>query len=849
MWGIAQLIKRIMLLGILSLTFSTVNGWALQQVEKNGLHLYFPEKEDQIAARLLESYQKITMFLSDKKLTIHYPLHVILDEDLDLPQVRVNMFPHREIRIPLRAPGVMEEGYTESDPWTYFLFKGLCLQAIFSIREGIPAKIHKVLGEIISPNIVLPEWILDGICALLYKLYRGKTLLDPVSAEIFHTTAPPDLDLISNHPELWPGQYAYIIYGRPFIFWIYQKYGWNRLLDFIRRHGRGIIPVEIDLKARETFGSTWSALWQKFKMEHDVESGRDKGLHIIGYWPDPFIYWNRSGIYPGIVRLQRRGRYGFRDAHKILWLSEYDEDGISKLIEYKGDTSWPLDIDHVWDPGPGGVAVTRKGHRPYLMLLPKTTMSFTTRLWGPRLDAITLIPGPPGAIQMSGPVMDRDGRIAVSVNLKGNWDIWIYDNTWHRVTTAPSLDIDPWIQGGRLVFASNISGRFQILNARMRPLTQCITAALLPRRNNYLCLAAKGWQVESLKMDHEPRILFETEKEGTLALPKYEFSLNSKPYTPFKSILPNYLVPEAFYDGSDFQVGVVTEGRDVTGEYSLDAGFRYATGTDFFSGRLGGKIKDVGARVTRYPLSYTTRLKQVVDESRNEFSLFWTPLGTKDMFLSLNGRYYEPLEGSGPVEDEYWGAFNLNKTFGRNRMWLNFDVFTEGSKSIYGGGVLWFGEQIHTSLYLEAGKTWGDLIPGHTTYRIGGNVTEGYFTQRPTRLFPLRGFDSNIIEAGQAITSGVEVLWPLVNLQAGYQTLPLYFHRIYLGTFVDTGIASDHPSRDDILVGAGFELVTSLEIAWGNLSIFRMGFAWPLEQPDGLAETGPVFLIQLGRPL
>ena len=79
--------------------------------------------------------------------------------------------------------------------------------------------------------------------------------------------------------------------------------------------------------------------------------------------------------------------------------------------------------------------------------------------------------------------------------------------------------------------------------------------------------------------------------------------------------------------------------------------------------------------------------------------------------------------------------------------------------------------------------------------------------------------------------------------------MPLYFHRIYLGTFVDTGIASDHPSRDDILVGAGFELVTSLEIAWGNLSIFRMGFAWPLEQPDGLAETGPVFLIQLGRPL
>ncbi len=185
------MIKRIVLLGMMLLTFPAVNGWALQRVEKDGLNLYFPEKEDQIAAQLLENLEKIVAFLSSQNLTIRYPLHVVLDEDLDLPEVRVNMIPHREIRIPLRAPGVMEDGYTESDPWTYFLFRGLCLQAIFSLRDGIPAKVHTVLGEIISPNIVLPEWILDGLCALLYKLYQNKTLLDPISAEIFRTTAPP----------------------------------------------------------------------------------------------------------------------------------------------------------------------------------------------------------------------------------------------------------------------------------------------------------------------------------------------------------------------------------------------------------------------------------------------------------------------------------------------------------------------------------------------------------------------------------------------------------------------------------------------------------------------------------
>ena len=238
-----------------------------------------------------------------------------------------------------------------------------------------------------------------------------------------------------------------------------------------------------------------------------------------------------------------------------------------------------------------------------------------------------------------------------------------------------------------------------------------------------------------------------------------------------------------------------------------------------------------------------------MNESRNEFGAFWTPWDIEDVEISLNGREFKPLEGPGSYQDEYWVASRLSKSIGSHRAVLNLEVFSRGSQSLFGGGLLWFGEQIKTSFHLQAGKTWGDLIPGHTVYRVGGSVVEGYFTRRPTRLFPLRGFDSNILEAGQALTSGIEVLWPLANLQAGYKTLPLYFHRLRLGTFVDAGIASDSPSGDDILVGAGFELITSLEIAWGNLSSFRIGVAWPLAKPDGLDQTGPLFLIQLGRPL
>jgi hemolysin activation/secretion protein len=106
-----------------------------------------------------------------------------------------------------------------------------------------------------------------------------------------------------------------------------------------------------------------------------------------------------------------------------------------------------------------------------------------------------------------------------------------------------------------------------------------------------------------------------------------------------------------------------------------------------------------------------------------------------------------------------------------------------------------------------------------------------------------------VIDAPTAAAASAEVYWPLANLQAGYKSLPLFLHRLKLGTFVDAGYASGNSRTDDFLMGAGFELLTSLELGWGNLSTFRIGVAWPLVQPGDLNQEGPVFVFQLGRPL
>ncbi|NCF27972.1 MAG: hypothetical protein GWP69_11370 [Gammaproteobacteria bacterium] len=839
---------------------------ALEVVEEEGFYIYFPKQETQLAAGLFEQLPDMLAFLADKGLPVRQPLHIVLDDLRDLPEVKVHVIPHKEIRIPLRAPGVLEDGYTEADPWAYFMFRGLCLQGIFGLRSGIPGLLYKGFGEIVSPNLVLPPWVDDGVCSLLYSLYQGKGIQDPFRASIFNTAPVPNLDIISHHPQIWPGYHAYHIYGRPFTQWLYQWYGWNKILEFLQVHGGGVVPFEIDLKASDVFGSTGAALWREFQADNERTDDAPAGLLISGYWSAPMVYWNNAGVFPGKLRIGRRGRYGYVDTAGTLWISEYA--ATSYIYRYANNVESSIELHSLWDPGPGRVAVGRRGHRSWLVIFPDDGVGGLRRTRKADIDAIEKIPAPAGVIQLSGPVRNERGHIAVAANVGGNWDIWVHDGKWHRVTDTPSIELDPWWEGETLVWASNATGSFQIHQADHQPITSAAHGALLPRAGNYLELTANGWRI----LDYEPALpdlppleyLSEKDSVEVDVIP----AITTQAYDPFKSLWPNYIQPDIFAAIGALQLGVDTNSRDVTGDYIFSAGFRYSFESDFLA--LQGLIqrKTIGARYSRYPFGYETALGQSVSEKRNDLAVFWSPFrservehadvltattGSGQVFdnvdVSLNWRLFSPLDGDGSTQDETWVSFAASKSFESLRTWGNVDLFTENRQSLSGGVAFLFGDQILTSLQFIGGKSWGEPTIGHTTFRIGGDLTEGYFTRRSTRVFPVRGFESSVIEAPTAAAASAEVLWPLANLQFGYASLPVFLHRLRLGTFVDAGYASVSNRSDDFLVGAGFEFLTSLEMGWGSVSTFRIGIAWPLVQPDGLGQEGPVVLFQLGSPL
>jgi len=838
---------------------------SLVQVKIEGMSLYFTEGQESLAARLAEELPAILEHLADNGLEVAPPVHIVVDDRWDAPEEKVHIIPHKEIRIPLRAPGVLEDGYTDSDPWGYFLFKGLCLQGVFGIRSGIPAALRKGFGNIVSPNAILPPWVEDGICSLQYSLFKKTAIQGPFEAAIFETVPIPDVDVVSHRPQVWPGYYAYRIYGRPFIYWLYENYGWETIHEFLVVHGGGVIPFEIDLKATEVFGKSGGELWSEFQQSRPEKSGDTAGLLVVGYWGDPFVYWNNAGIFPGKVQIRQRSRYGYVDSEGTVWLSELGN--TYRIRKYAATGATLSDLTSVWDPGPGRVAVTRDERGLWVAIFPDDGIDSFGGASEVDWDKVRLIPAPEGVIQLSGPVRSAEGKVAVSANKNGNWDIWVFDGTWRRLTRSPSVEMDPWWEGETLVWASNATGKFQIHQADQSPITSAPHGAVLPRNGKYLNLTPGGWTLRDYETPAQSFAGLQYPDGTDPPDASTTSSLSPEPYNPFESLWPNYIRPDIFAAVTDLQLGIATEGRDVTGRYRFDAAGRYSFDTDYLALRAGFEVDGIGTLYRRYPLSYETALGDKVDEGRNEISLYWRVLDRKSVKdidllestegfdlaggieLSLNWREFSPLENTGSSGDETWAALGFAKSAGIFRTWANVELYSQNRQSVFGGIRAIGGDEILTSLHFVAGKSWGKRTNGHTTFRVGGALTEGYFTQRPSRLFPIRGFDSNVLESQTAAGVGVEVFWPLANLQKGYKTLPVFLHRVRLGTFVDAGFATEDLSSDDVLVGVGFELVTSLEIAWSTFSALRIGVAWPVAQPAFLNASGPVFLFQLGKPL
>jgi hypothetical protein len=130
-------------------------------------------------------------------------------------------------------------------------------------------------------------------------------------------------------------------------------------------------------------------------------------------------------------------------------------------------------------------------------------------------------------------------------------------------------------------------------------------------------------------------------------------------------------------------------------------------------------------------------------------------------------------------------------------------------------------------------------------YAIGGNTPQDVFTsavfQAQRRAFVVRGFPPNVSSGSQFQIGKLSYRFPILDLDHGFSTVPLFFRQLKGSLFVDTGGAFDGFLADaNYLTGIGGEVLLESMFGYYLFGNFRLGYARGLG-PDGIHEIYALF--------
>ncbi|HEY4183924.1 MAG TPA: hypothetical protein VGP07_02600 [Polyangia bacterium] len=145
---------------------------------------------------------------------------------------------------------------------------------------GLPRLVDTVFGKIVAPNLVQPNWFIEGLAVLnesrvttagrvrssLYDMYLREAIL----GNRFH-----GLDAVSNGPVSFPQGEAAYLYGSHFLKYLEDRFGSEKLAELSHRYARRLLPFGLNRVAREVYGELYDQLWEDWiasmKRRYDVQ--------------------------------------------------------------------------------------------------------------------------------------------------------------------------------------------------------------------------------------------------------------------------------------------------------------------------------------------------------------------------------------------------------------------------------------------------------------------------------------------------------------------------------------------------------------------------------------------------
>jgi len=192
---------------------------------------------------------------------------------------------------------------------------------------GLPRVVDLIFGKISAPNLVQPNWFIEGLAVLnesrvttggrirssLYDMYLRTAILE----DRFH-----DISAVSNGPLAFPQGEAAYLYGSHFLKYLEDRFGSEKLAELSHRYGSRLIPFGLNRVAREVYGERYDQLWDDWREELQrryavqVDEARHRGLT-----PTRRLTFDGDGAVGGVPSPGLVPRY-FPDGRGVVYLRQ-----------------------------------------------------------------------------------------------------------------------------------------------------------------------------------------------------------------------------------------------------------------------------------------------------------------------------------------------------------------------------------------------------------------------------------------------------------------------------------------------------------------------------------------------
>lgn len=534
-------------------------------------------------------------------------------------------------------------------------------------------------------------------------------------------------------------------------------------------------------------------------------------------------------------------------------------------------------------------AVERGAGRTHLVLVPRDGAGPPRRIFTPPSGHQVSAPSfaPDGVTLVVSLLVPDGGRHLALVDRERG--------TFTELTATRAQDLDPVFSadGSRVFFSSDRGGIFNIHAAdvgtgHVERLTDVATGAFQPAvdprggRLAFVLGTDRGFELRVLELAK----LVAREPGPAPVRPAVEPQVSlvshpDEPYSPWETLLPAVYVPTAGLDGLGDTVGVLLTGSDAVGAHYYSATLELGLASErlnyavYYSNRAMWTPLSISSSLiaTARPASFPSAIA-ALDRPESIFRVragIDLPFGRWDAGYGFGLSYGvelrtglatlpdDPIQEAPPpsAADLQLASLALSWRFSSVRYFADsispasgqaLDLTLDLHDPLLGSDLRLLSVTSHWAGFLPLpwlehhvlagrvalGASAGDAR-GRSTYALGGlearNILRDVVDERRTGTDAIRGYEVAAFRGNAFWLATLEYRLPIIPIELGYETMPLFLDRLYAAMFVDAGdTPRDQLDLEAAKVGAGAELRLDFVLGYYLPITARLGYARGLSQ-------------------